>query len=828
MSRLEACLERPWRVLAVLVPLSLLLALPAVRVSFGGTLLDLLPDRPVARALARVVDAVAADDVDLVMLEGPVPEQTLAASERLARELSTRSTVGAALARVPVTADPTPTALFHALASRGDDATLAALTSRFGPGGAERAAERIETLALAPGGGAMREMLTRDPYDLAPLLGERFRHLGAAVRPRADGAIVSTDGRAQLVVVRARASAFNLPFSDAFAADIDRAGAATRRAFPDVRIQWTGPHAISRATRDLVKNDLKNSSILASILVSAIFLLAMRRVRALAGVGLPLILGTAWTSALAAVALRGLNAISIAFGAIVLGVGMDTGVHLYDRVLAERRRGHDPASAAAIALRALGVPVLTAALTAAAAFASLCASELRALRELGILAAAGEVLTALAIVLLTPVLAAAMERSAPPRIAGADRPWSRAMGVLAGARATPYVVLAGLAAVALAVVFGPAPRLADSVVLVRPRALAPLAVQARVFARFGGEPGQWIVIGDAPDLERALQRSEALERALAPLETRGVLAGFDTVSALAPSMAAQRARLDAVARMDPAAAAERLGLALSVRGARRELFEPGLAALRVPLPSPRDVYPLTGSAAPLVRRFLARRHGRVVFLAYVRPAPGHASEALRAEVTRVIHGVDGSLALTGYPLLEADVRAALRADTLRVGGLAALLVTLLLALSLRSWRRVALALAGVAVEILALFAFLGVAGIRLDAYNLLAVPVLVGITIDEIVFVLHAYEGAAGTPSERARAAVREMTSATTATAAATAAGFLSLGVCRFDALRGLGLVAGVGTLLGLVSAIIVVPAFARLADRRSGDALQDNTSRSG
>jgi preprotein translocase subunit SecF len=290
------------------------------------------------------------------------------------------------------------------------------------------------------------------------------------------------------------------------------------------------------------------------------------------------------------------------------------------------------------------------------------------------------------------------------------------------------------------------------------------------------------------------------------------------VSALAPSLRAQRERLAAIASMDPAGAADRLARALAERGARAEMFEPGLSALRAPLPTPTLVDPLDGPAAPLARRFLAHRHGRVVFLAYVRPAPGHANDELRGAVTRAIHHVDPSLTLTGYPLLEADVRAALRADTLRVGGLAALLVTLLLAISLRSARRVALALAGVAVEIAALFCFLGIAKIPLDAYNLLAVPVLVGITIDEIVFVLHSFDEAEGTPAERARAAVREMSSATTATAAATASGFLALAVCRFDALRGLGLVAGVGTWLGLVSAIVVVPAFARiLAVRERG-----------
>jgi predicted exporter len=344
--------------------------------------------------------------------------------------------------------------------------------------------------------------------------------------------------------------------------------------------------------------------------------------------------------------------------------------------------------------------------------------------------------------------------------------------------------------------------------------MEPLNVQRDIFARFGGEPGQWIVVGEASDLEHALVTSERLEVALAPLEAGGLLAGFDTISALAPSIAGQSSRIATVRALDPSAAADRLSAALESRGARTALFAPGLDALRSPLPDARESDPLHGAVAPLARRFIAHRNGRWTFLAYVRPIAHGDTARIRSAVENAIGSVDRTLVLTGYPLLEADVRAALRADTVRVGGIAAALVTLLLFLSLRSARRVALALSGVAVEIVALFVFLGLARIPLDAYNLLAVPVLVGITIDEIVFVLHAYDEAEGSPAERARAAVRSMASATTATAAATAAGFLALASCRFDALRGLGLVAGVGTLLGLLCAVVVVPAFARIVTR--------------
>jgi uncharacterized protein len=220
---------------------------------------------------------------------------------------------------------------------------------------------------------------------------------------------------------------------------------------------------------------------------------------------------------------------------------------------------------------------------------------------------------------------------------------------------------------------------------------------------------------------------------------------------------------------------------------------------------------LSGRTAALARRFVAHREHGVVFLAYVRPPAGGDTAHIRERVERALHPIDPSIALTGYPLIEADVRAALRSDVARVGGIAGTLVALLLIVALRRLRPVLLALAGLAVEILALAVFLGISGVRLDAYNLLALPVLMGITIDEIVFVLHAYDEAEGTPRERAARAVRSMASATTATAASTAAGFMALASCQFEALRGLGVVAGVGTFMGLLCAVVVVPAFARI-----------------
>jgi len=811
---LQSVLARPGRSLALIVPLALLLGLPALRTRLGGSLLDLLPDRPVARSLVHAVEAVASQDLDVVLVEGTRRADVDDASERLQRLLARVPAVSETIDHVPAQRAADARARWRAIVLRSDPDSLARLRERFTPHGIEQSVDRIVALALAPGGGALRDELTQDPLDLASILADRFGHLGAGVRPDASGGFATTDGRARIVLVRVRGSAFDLAFCDRLAASLEPALRSVAHDVPGVRIRWTGPHAVARATRDLIRDDLRRSTILASILVTIVFALATRRLRALIAVGIPLAIGMLWTAAFAAVALRGLNAVTAAFGAVVLGVGLDTGVHLYQRILTERSAGASSRDAASRAVRELASPLLAVAATAAAAFASLAVSELRALRHLGLLAAIGELATAVAIVVLLPPIAALIERGAPPRTAPSQRAASRALARVAGVRGLPALVafaaIAGVAVLAL----GGRPRLAEHVVLVRPQMLEPLSVQQAIFDRFGGESGQWMIVADRRDLESALRASEHIEHALSDLVGRGMLAGYDGVSSLLPSRERQEANRAEVSSMTPSAVADRLAVSLAAHGLRADAFSPGLGPLREPLPDATPSEPEAPRIGVLARRFLAERSGSRVVVVYLRPRHDVAVNVVRAAVMQALARSGEVASLTGYPLLEDDVRSALRADGLRIGCVAFVLVAIMLAITARSLALVLLALAGLAFEALLLAAFLCLARTEMNAFNLLVLPVLFGITLDEIIFVLVAYRRARGEPRTRAAHAVADVASASLATASATAAGFFALGVCRFDALRSMGIVAGVGTLLGLVCALIVVPALARVFDR--------------
>jgi predicted RND superfamily exporter protein len=132
---------------------------------------------------------------------------------------------------------------------------------------------------------------------------------------------------------------------------------------------------------------------------------------------------------------------------------------------------------------------------------------------------------------------------------------------------------------------------------------------------------------------------------------------------------------------------------------------------------------------------------------------------------------------------------------------------------------VVLAALVVTSEIAAVLLLIRAFGIPLHAYDALVIPVLLGITVDEAMFLLHRAREEAGEGSARALDAIIEGTlrhegPAIAATALTTAAGFGALAFCDFDGLRDLGMVGAIGSTAGLLVALLVVPAGLRLFAR--------------
>jgi predicted exporter len=521
----------------------------------------------------------------------------------------------------------------------------------------------------------------------------------------------------------------------------------------------------------------------------------------------PLALGTLWTTGLAALFPAGISAVAIAFAAVVVGVGVDTGVHVYAALLDARRAGLPPARAAVAARAATWKPTLTAAAVAGVAFASLALSGLRAMKQLGLLCGAGEVLTAVAILLVTPDIGAWLERGPPPPLRRAR--WLDAMEWATQTRRRAFWALVLSAFPVAAVAIGGWPRPADALVAIRPARLEPLAVEERVHALFGGRHGQWIILTADDDEESARTRADRVAEALESTLGGGESGGFDALTTFAPSVTTQRARLAVRDALDLPSRRAVLAQALRDTGFSVESFAPALDAFARPSQAVAGEAGPDGPLSWLFARHVAREGGRTLVTTYVGQVGDAAADAhLRAAIA----AADPGSAVTGFDAIDRALRDILARDLVVVGGVALVVVAIAMRLALRSMRGAAVALATLVCEMALVGLAMRLLAVRWHVYDALVLPVLFGVTIDESMFLLHAAK------DRPLREAFRAQGPLVAATALTTAAGFAALIACRFDGLRDLGLIGTLGVLAGLLATLIVVPAALRVMGHATGE----------
>ncbi len=757
----------------------------------------LLPDEGEAAALRRYVAAFGGTDLAVVLVEGDDPTQVELAAREITAALRTKPSVLAAADRIDEGRTLDPWLTFR----HADATTFERLATLLTPGPMRARLADSRRMLLGPGASALSETLAQDPLRLGQALAEGSRRGG--LRPQADGAFATDDGRAAMVLVEARGKALVSADAKAFVEDAEGVLQEVRRAHPGIRLGLTGGHAIAAATEAMLRGDFATSGVLSMVLASLAFVLTFRRLRALLAVMPPLVLGSLWTAALASLLPGGLSAIAVAFMSVVVGVGVDTGVHVYGALLEGRRNGLSSNDAALAARRRMARPVLLAALTAAAAFGALGLSEIAAVRQLGILCGAGELLTAVAILEVTPPLGAWLERRSvdtkpPPR-------WTGLVADLTATRPRALVVtLLALAPIAL-VVAGLGPGLSPSVVAIRPDGMEPLVVQKRLFSAFGGAEGQWVVLFADADRQVAQRRADAVVERLTRMPD--VVESVDALSAWVPAEATQRARLAARDALDLPAKADDLARALAETGFSPGRFRGVLAAMRAPSHALVHSDDLRDSGVGiLLARYLGEDGGDAMVAVYVQPAPGAAAATA---IEKAVLEADPAALITGYARLEGALHASLTRDLPRIGAVATALVIAVLFVSLRRARDVFLAALVVVAEVAIVLLGTKILDVPIHAYSALVIPVLIGITVDEGMFLLHRVREAEG--RDVAREALSHEGPMVAATGLTTAAGFFALVFCDFDGLRHLGAVGALGSVVGLALALFVVPAGLRL-----------------
>ncbi|MEZ5644725.1 MAG: MMPL family transporter [Burkholderiaceae bacterium] len=655
-------------------------------------------------------------------------------------------------------------------------------SGRFTTDGLRQAIDDSLALLASPAGMLLRPHLLEDPTGEVWSL---IQGLHVGQQPDVmEGVWASRDGERALLLAQTRADG----------ADTDgqqRAIESVRRTFDrlrqemgvtDARLLLSGPGVFAVQARDTIRTEVTRLSMVGMGLIVLVLLAVYRSPRLLALGLLPVITGALAGIVAVSLVYGTVFAITVGFGLALIGESVDYAIYYF--VQAGR------IGAAAWQSR-FWPTVRLGVLTSVAGFGTLLWAGFPGLAQLGLYALSGVLVAALVTRHVLPALApeglTVRDLSTPGRYLGQ---------AIVGLRRwrLPVLVLAMLAVGWL--VYQRGVLWEPNISVLSTSRAEDVQLDARLRADIGGADSRYLLVVKGSDRETVLQQVEALTPLLDGLTKQGLIGGYDSPARFLPSQRMQRERQAVLP--DPDVLRERLAQAQAgspLPAARLEPFVQSVTAARAqPLLRVDD---LQGTGLDLLVGALlmqSTQGWRAVLPLY---APADAPEA----------GIDGeriAQALAGHQGLFIDLKHELdslydgylgEAVGLSLAGLLAVLV--LLAVTLRSLRRLLSVLLPLALAVALLMAGLLLAGERLHLLHLVGLLLVVAVGSNYGLFF---DRSAVGDGLEHATLSAMAVANLT------TVIGFGMLALSSVPVLHAIGVTVGPGAFLAFVLAAMFSP----------------------
>jgi len=633
------------------------------------------------------------------------------------------------------------------------DTTLDELETQLEPEAMRRRLRRTEEMLTAPGaGGALSKRMLRDPLALREFVIDSLPKFETSIGDMfgSSEGFFSADGRHLMIRLRGVRPASDLEFADAFSEAIRVKAEAVNT--DGLELAYSGAYAIAARSQQAIRSDMIRSIVLSFIFLQVLYAVVYRNLWILPTALAPVALGILVGFGLFAELGRSLTPITAVIGAVLAGLGIDYCIHSLAHYRADRAEGLDHEGATRRTLRDITPALMAACVTTVVGFLAIAQSSVQTLRDFGLLGAMGLLASLITAVVVLPAIITVLVT----RWRGASIPKSAAAGVTsdllrhAVTHRGWFLTLGALAAVSgLVFDFGRSDTwtlFEDDLTVMHPRPNRPIEVQNRIAELFEVSPDALLIYHEAESTKAVtVQAHRAQDRLRALGEEYPVVVGSYGLASLLPDPRAIETRRSRIARVDADIVIGDFDAALDdsalnpaafddYRGFLKRVLEPGdpptvADVLHYPGLA-RSVLPVQGegdAAAPrealtavLTGKMLRERASR--------------DEAILA-VRDALEGLQGAT-LTSLTVLGFDAERAMRRDLKKLLSLAAGVVLLWLLIYFRSLRGALLSLIPGAFGFLVMLAFMKIFDLKLNFMNMIAMPLLVGIGVDDGIFLV--------------------------------------------------------------------------------------------
>ena len=534
----------------------------------------------------------------------------------------------------------------------------------------------------------------------------------------------------------------------------------------------------------------------------ALFSMIIRMPVLAALIGAPLLMSLTWTFGVAYLVYDTLNLMTSTLGLVLFGLGIDYGIHFYARYTEERGRGLMPQRAAEVTFSSTGQAITVGALTTAAALYVLMLADFRGFSEFGFIAGTGILFALIAMTLVLPAMLVLMERY---RILNLG---STAVAVSGNGRRRTFpapraVLFASVAAVAAAGIFLPRVGFEYDFGALDPDYPAydeDRRLVRTVYPSRGANPA-YVMVDDPGEVNAVV---DAVRRYAAQDSTPTIDYVESIQDRFPMSSAAQQRKLERIADIrelldDPFVAQES---GADIDRLRR---------------AAQTTQPLTVDDVPEgIRNQFTSKTGEIGGFVMIYPSvglsDGRMSIAFADDVGTIVTANGDVYHSASTSLVAADMLRLMLSEAPYMVTLTFLIVAFLMWLNFQSLRWAVLATLPLAVGVMWMLLVMELIGLKLNFYNLVVLPAVLGIGNDAGVHLVHRYR-------EEGRGSVMKVLRFTgehiTMGSVTTMIGFGGLLLSFHPGLRTIGELAVVGIGMTLVAALIFLPALLQWIENR-------------
>ena len=580
-----------------------------------------------------------------------------------------------------------------------------------------------------------------------------------------------------------------------------------KRFHPSIEYTFKGSFKNSATQSKIVKEDLKSTALYGALGVLIFIVLYFRHLLAPIFVAVPLLMSLSWTFGVTYLVIGNLNQITVGLFAILFGLGIDFGIHIFARYREAKRRGMDVESALSETVCHTGSALTTTAITTAVAFYSLLATDFKGFSEFGFIVGTGILFSLVAMLCICPALITAAERLSIVRLREDNVPPHL---LRHGKYPMPYLTLA-------------------------------LGLLATVYSFYHVASGDVEFEDDFHNLKPKLAPTKgSLPAALKEDRSPAIILAETPEEAHEIVATVEKIKQDKLARSDSttihsvksvySALPKNQSGKLEVIGAMKALIEDSENLFsedqKVRIDSLRqylEVRSLTLHDLPnsVTNQFTGKNGEILNFVAInasVQLRHGKNAMAFAREIGTVKTPSGKEYHSSSAHIIFAEMLQIMLTDGVLAVILTLSAIVIVLLIDLRNITDTLLVLTPLLTALIWVTGFMYVFSIKLNLYNMVAFPTIIGMGIDNGVHVFHRYrEMGKGSM----RLVLRTTGMALVATSLTTMVGFSGLVPAHHPALSSIGILSLIGLGCCFVTAVTLLPALLQVRENRRGDSPQ-------